>query len=148
MTTHAGLRGNASSAWIPQKVFDSQAVTDGGLRLSKTATKFLKEFRVKHVTWHIVFNNTTSTRPSALGGHVARPFADHKHFESDGASFATPITRCTLRLPNSFAADDGKVLEVIGVGTTRDEASEDACCGAMVKLLCAEPSNVLLQLAH
>ena len=112
------------------------------------AKTFLKDHRVKSVTWHFVLNNTTSTRPKALGGKVVQSLNDHKHFESHGAGFATPMTRCALRLPNSFAADDGKVLEVIGFGATRDEASEDACCGAMVKLLCAEPSNVVLRPAH
>ena len=58
------------------------------------------------------------------------------------------MRRCILKLPNSFSKDDGKVLEVDGVGATDDEASEDACCGAMVKLLRAEPGNVVLRPAH
>jgi hypothetical protein len=58
------------------------------------------------------------------------------------------MIRCTIRLPNSFAAGDGKVLEITGLGKTQENASEDACCGAMVLLLCAEPTNVVLRHAH
>ena len=112
------------------------------------AKAFLKAHHVKSITWHHVLNNTTSTRPKAHGGKVVRSVTDHKHFEAQGAGSATPMIRCTLRLPNSFAPDDGKVLEVTGVGTTRDDASEDACCGAMVQLFCAEPTNVVLRPAH
>ena len=97
------------------------------------AKAFLKAHHVKSITWHHVLDNTTSTRPKAHGGKVVRSVTDHEHFEAQGAGSATPMIRCTLRLPNSFAPDDGKVLEVTGVGTTRDDASEDACCGAMVK---------------
>ena len=104
------------------------------------AKAFLKAHHVKSITWHHVLNNTTSTRPKTHGGKVVRSVTDHKHFEAQGAGSATPMIRCTLRLPNSFAPDDGKVLEVTGVGTTRDDASEDACCGAMVQLCCAEPT--------
>jgi hypothetical protein len=112
------------------------------------AKAFLKEHHVKSVTWHHVLNNTTSTRPKTHGGKVVRSLTDHKHYEAQGAGFATPMMRCTIRLPNSFAPDDRTVFEVTGAGPTRDAASEDACCGAMVQLLCAEPNNVVLRPAH
>ena len=112
------------------------------------AKAFLKEHHVATTSWHTVLNNTTGTRSKAQGGKVVRSLNDHKLFEAQGAGSATPMIRCTLQLPNSFAEDDGKKLEVTGVGANRDEASEDACCGAMVHLLCAEPTNVVLRPTH
>ena len=112
------------------------------------AKAFLKEHHVATTSWHHVLNNTTSTRPNAHGGKVVRSLTDHKQFEAQGAGSATPMIRCTIRLPNSFAPGDGKVLEITGLGKTQDNASEEACCGAMVSLLCAEPTNVVLRPVH
>ena len=109
---------------------------------------FLKEQHTVSVTWHHVFNNTTSTRPKSHGGPVVPSITDLKQYEQCGASFATPMQRCVLRLPHSFNAGDGKVVEIAGIGRTQKEASEEACLGIMVKLLSAEPHNVLLRPAH
>ncbi len=46
-------------------------------------------------------------------------------YERCGSGFAKPMVRCILRLPHSFAAGDGKELEVDGVGATEKEASEN-----------------------
>ena len=112
------------------------------------AKSFLREHHVETVTWHHVLNNTTSTKPKEHGGPVVPAISKLKQFEPYGSGSANPMIRCTLKLPNSFIKDDGKVLEVEGVGATDTEASEDACCGAMVKLLCAEPGNVVLRPGH
>ena len=112
------------------------------------AKAFLKEHHVATTSWHHVLNNTTSTRPKDHGGKVVRSLTEHKQIEAQGAGSATPMIRCTIRLPNSFAPGDGKVLEITGLGKTQDNASEEACCGAMVSLLCAEPTNVVLRPAH
>ena len=95
-----------------------------------------------------MLNTTTSTRPQSLGRPVVRSIEECKRYESVGAGFATPPEKCTLQLPNSFASGDGKALEAVGIGTTQQEASEDACLGAMVKLLLSEPQHVLLRPTH
>ena len=109
---------------------------------------FLKEQHVASVTWHHLLNNTTSTKPKEHGGPVVPAISKLKQFEPYGSGSANPMIRCTLKLRNSFIKDDGKVLEVEGVGATETEESEDACCGAMVKLLRAEPGNVVLRPGH
>jgi len=53
-----------------------------------------------------------------------------------------------LRLPHSFASGDGRELVSVGCGTTQKEASEDACCSAMARLFCADPSNIVLRPAR
>ena len=80
------------------------------------AKAFLKEHHVATTSWHHVLNNTTRARPNAHGGKVVHSLTDHKQFEAQGESSATPMIRCTLRLPNIFAAGDGKVLEITGIG--------------------------------
>ena len=112
------------------------------------AKPFLREHDVETVTWHHVLNNTTSTKPKEHGGPVVPAISNCKQFESYGSGSTNPMVRCILKLPNSFIKGDGKVLEVEGVGVTEKEASEDALCGAMVKLLRAEPGNVLLRPGH
>jgi len=113
--------------------------------------RFLQSQKVADVSWHIVLNNTTSTRPNSRGGPVVRAISKLKHFDMTVAGtqgFVTPMHRCVLRLPHSFTAFDGKKVEAIGYGQTQKEASEAACCDAMVKLLCAEPYNVVLHGNH
>ena len=112
------------------------------------AKAFLREHHVETVTWHHVLNNATSTKPKEHGGPVVPSIYKLKQFEPYGSGSAVPMVRCVLKLPNSFVKGDGKVLEVEGVGVTMTESSEDACCGAMVKLLSAEPSSLLLRLGH
>ena len=110
--------------------------------------RFLQDQHVARVPWHTVLNNTTSTRPKRRGGPVVHAISELKHFDMTAAGFATPMHRCVLRLPHSFAAFDGKEVEAIGYGQTQKEADEAACCDAMAKLLCAEPFNVVLHGNH
>ena len=96
---------------------------------------FLKEQHVASVTWHHALNNTTSTRPKSHGGPVVPSITDLKQYEQCGASFATPMQRCVLRLPQNFDAGgggDGTVMEIVGIGTARQEASEEARVGIML----------------
>ncbi len=55
-----------------------------------------------------------------------------KQHEQCGAGFATPMQRCLLRLPHSFNAGDGKVIDIVFIGTTRQGASEEMCLGIML----------------
>ena len=116
---------------------------------------FLQEQHIASVKWHHVLNNTMSTRPRSRGGPVVGSVEQCKRYEqqalplpSAGANVATPMHQCFLRLPDSFQAGDGKVVEIMGKGDSRKAASEDACCGAMVQLLCAGPYRVLLRPNH
>ena len=93
---------------------------------------FLKEQHIVSVTWHHVLNNTTSTRPNSHGGPVALSISKLKQYEQCGTNFATPMQRCVLRLPHSFNAGDGKVVEIAGIGRTQKEASEEACLVIML----------------
>ena len=93
---------------------------------------FLKEQHIASVKGHHVLNNTTSTRPKSHGGPVVPSISKRKQYEQCGAGFATPMQRCVLRLPHSFNAGDGKVVEIVGIGRTQKEASEEACLGIML----------------
>ena len=107
--------------WLPMFIpcvnARGQFLTADGIVMMdiELAKAFLKEHHVATTSWHHVLNNMTSTRPNAHGGKVVHSLTDHKQFEAQGASSATPMIRCTIRLPNSFAAGDGKVLEITGL---------------------------------
>ena len=109
------------------------------------AKRFLQEQHVETVMWHIVLNNTTSTRPKSHGGSLVRSLSEHKQFDSTAEGFATLMQRCVLRLPHSFVVGHGKELVAIGYGKTTNEADQDACCRATAQLLCAEPFKVVLR---
>ncbi len=104
----------------------------------ETAKTLLRDRRAQGITLNVIFNNTTSTKLKDHGGPLVHWITKCKRFKQCESGLATPSSECTLRLPDNFAAGDGKTLEVVGVGTTQNLASEDACCGAMVKLLYAE----------
>ena len=102
---------------------------------------FLQEQHVASVKWHLVLNNTMSTKPRSLGGPVVGSVEQCKRYiqqalppQGAGAGVATPMNECLLHLPHSFQPGDGKVVKITGRGVSRSEASEDACCGAMVQL--------------
>jgi len=112
---------------------------------------FLQSQKAADVSWHTVLNNTTTTRPKSRGGPVVSALTKLKHFDMIPAGtegFVTPMHRCVLLLPHSFTAFDDKKVEAIGYGQNAKEASEAACCDALVKLLCAEPYNVVLHRTH
>ncbi len=84
------------------------------------AKTFLKEHHLETVKWHSVLNNTASTKPKNCSGPVVASISKLKRFEPCGASFANPMVRCILRLPNSFVAGDGKELKsVVSVAHVR-----------------------------
>jgi len=104
---------------------------------------YLFEHRVSHITWHTVLNNHASTRPKQHGGSLVHAVTKCKEFESFG-----PEWRCTLTLPNSFAAGDGRRVAATGEGATKDAASELACLRAVASLISLSPSEFLLRPAH
>ena len=100
------------------------------------------------VSWHLVLNSHASTRPKVLGGPLVPAVTDCKTYQEIEAGSATSFWRCILQLPNSFQPNDGRRLESVGEGHTKEDASEDACRKAFAKLLYAEPSNVVLRPLH
>ena len=78
-----------------------------------------------------VLNNTTSQNPRALGGPTC-------------SSLATSMTSAnnvvTLRLPNSFRADDGLALDVVVRGRTLAEIERTVCAAAFATLLLRDPN--------
>ena len=109
---------------------------------------YISENHNRGVTWHLTLNNTMSTRPKNYGGPVVPSITVAKTFVALGSSSANPLWQCTLRLPHSFAAGDGRELAATGSATTRKAADEDACCAAMAKLLMKDPGNVVLRPKH
>ena len=79
------------------------------------------------VSWHLVLNNHASTRPKVLGGPLVPAVTDCKTYQKIEAGSATSFWRCILQLPNSFQPNDGRRLESVGEGHTKEDASEDAC---------------------
>ena len=100
------------------------------------------------VSWHLILNNHASKRPKIYGGSLAHAVTKCKKFEKIEACSTASFWRCILQLPNSFQPNDGRRLEAIGEGCSKDDASEDACRKAMAKLLYEDPSNVVLRPKH
>ena len=139
---------SSCASWFTAFGSQTLSVTRGHTADLEVVKRFLQEQHVASVTRHLVLNNTTSTRPKLRGGPVVHSISKLKQFDMTGAGSATPMHRCILRLPHSFAAIDGKEVEAIGCGATQQEADGAACCEAMAKLLCAEPFNVVLHQCH
>ena len=97
-------------------------------------------------SWHTSLNNHASTRPKTHGGRLCTAVTACKTFTPPPAIGGK--CSCTLELPNSFHADDGRVLRATGEGSKKEEASENACRHAFAQLLMANPSQVLLRPSH
>ena len=100
------------------------------------------------VKWHFVLHNHASRRPQKYGGPLVLAVTNCKTFQKNEACSATSLWRCILQLPNSFQPDDGRRLEAVGEGRTKDDASEDACCKAFAKLSYEDSANVVLRPVH
>ena len=109
---------------------------------------YLLEHHVRHISWHIVLNNHASTRPKAHGGPIVPSIKACKTYQSHAPGNASADWRCTLHMPNSFAAGDGRRLVTDGDGSTKDEASEVACLRAVASLVSTSPSEFLFRPAH
>ena len=107
---------------------------------------YLLEHRVDKISWHTVLNNHASTRPKVHGGPLVRSVTGCKEFAAPGLASAEWL--CTLTLPNSFAAGDGRRVVVTGEGTSKNEASELACLRAVASLISESPKDFLLRPGH
>jgi len=90
----------------------------------------IMEQHTSSITRHLTLNNTIRSRPKDRGGPVVPSVCRAKTFTPLGPGSASSGWQCILRLPHSFASGVGRELVSVGCGTTRDEASEDACCTA------------------
>jgi hypothetical protein len=105
----------------------------------------LRDAKRPEISWHIILNNHASTRPKECGGKLCTSVTQCKQFSRVG-----PMHRCLLTLPNSYAADDGKVVCVEGIASDKKTAGEDACCLAFA-VLCSDfdkLQDVVLRSAH
>jgi hypothetical protein len=105
--------------------------------------EYISSHHVDTITWHTTLNNTTSKRPKIYGGSVVPATTKCKTFERVATG-----SRCRLTLPNSFAPGDGLVLDAVGVGSSQNQASQNACRRALAMLLCANPRQVVLRPCH
>ena len=99
--------------------------------------------RDPQISWHVILNNHASTRPTGLGGPLCKSVKACRTFKV----FQGRIM-CTLRIPNSFHIDDGRVLETNVSGETRVDAINKVCQTAVAMLLCSEPGQVVLRAKH
>ena len=88
-----------------------------------------KKVAREKITFRIVLNNTTSTRPKSIGG---------KTCESLASCMKTDVKLLTLTLPNSFRASDGLVLEIKVSGNSLAQMEHTACAAALAVLLLRE----------
>ena len=102
---------------------------------------YLLEHHKKTISWHDVLNNHASTRPPVV--EAVTDCKEFKEFPAEGAA----RWQCTLTLPNSFEPEDGRRLQVIGEGGSRDAASELACLRAVVSLMSC-PGEFVLHPCH
>ncbi|CAK0905847.1 unnamed protein product [Prorocentrum cordatum] len=107
---------------------------------------YLLEHRVHNISWRTALNDHSSTRPKVHGGPVVSSVKNCKEFAAPG--LASAEWRCTLTLPNSFAAGDGRRVEVTGKGASKNEASEIACLRAVASLISESPKDFLLRPGH
>ena len=77
---------------------------------------------------------------------MAHSVSDCKTFIAPGSASAEWL--CFLELPDSITVGDGRRIEVTGVGNTKEEASELACCRAVAVLLMTCPEDVRLVTSH
>ena len=95
-------------------------------------------------SWHLVLNHHASQRPKDLGGPIVRSVTGCKTYTKGAPGSASGPWRCNLCLPDSFARGDGRRVHTHGEGSTKKEASDQACRAAVVDLLATSPHGVLL----
>ena len=109
-------------------------------------TDLIKSRKNHWISWHIAVNSHANTRPEVHGGHLCASVTQCKTFEQTPG--AASVWRCTLRLLNSFQPTDGLEVLTVGVGDSKDAASEEACLTAFATWLCRDPSQVILRPKH
>ena len=104
---------------------------DQSLTVVRDFMEYLERKKVarEKITFRIVLNNTTSTRPKSIGG---------KTCESLASCMKTDVKLLTLTLPNSFRASDGLVLEIKVSGNSLAQMEHTACAAALAVLLLRE----------
>ena len=107
--------------------------------------EYLATHHKRHIAWHISLNNHAAKRPNEYGGNIVESVEECKHFVRDRSN---GTWRCTLRMPNSCEPNDGLKLEVVGIGRTKDEASNNACRRAMAEILWTNAAAVVLRPVH
>jgi len=105
----------------------------------------LIEAKNADISWHIVLNNHASKRPKAYGGPLCHSVKACKTFGRVGSMHS-----CRIVLPNSYAPDDGKVVDIEAVGPDKRKAEDYAGCAAFA-ILCSDKDglpNVIFRPAH
>ena len=95
------------------------------------------------VTWHVILNNSTSTRPSKRGGKLFPSLSSLYVDLQDNDRY-----KCFLQFPCSFAPDDGFDFQVSGCGGSVDEARNVACLQAFAYLFKQRPEWVIFRSNH
>ncbi len=102
------------------------AIEDNGQPLA--AIEELLEASHAGTTWHLILNNTTSTRPKDCGGHLFRSLTEQKNFQQTGSTWS-----CTIHMPCSFARGDGLSFSVTTSAETEKKADDAACRSALAE---------------
>ena len=96
------------------------------------------------ISWHLVLNNHTSTKPQSLGGKMFHSLTELKQFERlDGG-----LWRCRICMPCSFQHGDGIVCDVEAIAPAKQQAGERACFHALVRILSRNAAAVRLMSKH
>ena len=95
------------------------------------------------ISWHVVLNNHSSTKPQNEGGPMFRSLKDVKDYGYVGG-----LWRCRINMPCSFQAGDGLLFGNEGYAQTKKGASEHACLRALAHILTAGHTRVRLMPKH
>jgi len=110
---------------------------------SQPLAAWLDSVRNQKITWHVILNNSTSTRPSKRGGKLFPSLSSLYVDLQDNDRY-----NCFLQFPCSFAPDDGFDFQVSGCGGSVDEARNAACLHAFAYLLKQRPEWVIFRSNH
>ena len=113
--------------------------------IPRVIEQHLRKARQPHISWHTVLHDHATQRPKAYGGPLCASIKACKKWTQVGSMHS-----CRIVLPNSYAPDDGKVVEAEASAPDKHTAGEDAACAAFA-LLCADKDglpNVIFRHAH
>ena len=109
---------------------------------------YLQQHRRRNINWHIILNNTTSTRPKPYGGPVVKSLKNH----TKCVELSKDHWTCTLELPkltdDNLPEFSDRIFRAETAAATMENAEHLACRAVFARLLLANPGWVVLRPCH
>ena len=110
-----------------------------GLDIGQALPALETFLRAKHstISWHLILNNATTTRPQIHGGSLFRSLGALEQTRSTSNSDNVGLGHyvCIISMPCSFDVGDGEGFTVNATGTSKIESIESACLRVFATLL-------------